>query len=56
MEIIIAIIAIAILFFLVCVVVSAITYIYEEINHTIKNFKRSLRELWWGVEWKWNHR
>jgi len=56
MKIIIALIALAIIFFLVCVVVSAITYIYEEICHTVKNLKRSVRELWWGVEWKWNHR
>lgn len=42
--------------FVICVVVSAIRYIYGEAIHTIRNAKRSVRELLWGIEWKWNHR
>jgi hypothetical protein len=52
----IALAAIAVTFFAVCVVVSAIRYIYGEVIHTIKNFKRSTREFMWDVEWKFNHR
>ena len=55
-RIILALIVMAILFFFVCVIISAIKYIYEEANHTIKNLKRSTREFMWDVEWKWNHR
>lgn len=49
-------IIIAVAFFVVCVVVSAINYIKGEVNHSIKNIKRALREFMWNVEWKWNHR
>jgi hypothetical protein len=38
--------------FVICVVVSAIRYIYGEAIHTIRNVKRSVREAWWDVEWK----
>lgn len=50
----IAIIAIA--SFVVCVVISAINYVREEVNHAIKNMKRSARNFMWDVEWRWNHR
>lgn len=53
---IIALVAVIILFYFTCFLVSAITYLYGEIIHTIKNFKRSTREMWWNLEWKWNHR
>ena len=42
--------------FAICVVVSAIRYIYGEAIHIIKNVKRSAKEFMWGIEWKWNHR
>ena len=47
---------IAVVFFAVCVIVSAINYVREEINHAIKNMKRSTRDFLWDVEWRWNHR
>lgn len=50
------ILAIAIVFFAVCVVISAIRYIYGELVHTIRNAKRSTRELLWGIEWKLRRR
>lgn len=53
---IIALVAVIILFYFTCFLVSAITYLYGEIIHTIKNFKRFTREMWWNLEWKWNHR
>lgn len=56
LNIVIAILVIALAFFVMCVVISAIRYICEEINHTIKNAKRSTREFMWDLEWKWNHR
>ena len=55
MKIILVLIAVAILFFLLCVVVSAIRYLYGEAIHNIKNFKRFVREALWDLEWKWNH-
>lgn len=42
--------------FVVCVVISAINYVREEVNHAIKNMKRSARNFMWDVEWRWNHR
>jgi hypothetical protein len=42
--------------FVICVVVSAIRYIYGEAIHTIRNVKRSVREAWWDVEWKCKRR
>lgn len=42
--------------FVICVVVSAIRYIYGEAIHTIRNIKRSVREAWWDVEWKCKRR
>jgi hypothetical protein len=42
--------------FVICVVVSAIRYIYGEAIHTIRNAKRSVREVWWDVEWKCKRR
>lgn len=56
LNIVIAILVIALAFFVMCVVISAIHYIYGEVLHTIKNFKRSAREFMWDLEWKWNHR
>ena len=38
--------------FAICVVISAIRYVYGEAIHTIRNVKRSIREAWWDVEWK----
>ena len=38
------------------VVGSALIYIGDEVNHSFHNFKRSIRETWWDVEWKWKHR
>jgi hypothetical protein len=42
--------------FIICVVISAIRFIYGEAIHTIKNVKRSVREAWWDVEWKCKRR
>lgn len=54
--IVVIIIAIVLLFvavfFAICVAVSAIRFICEEINHTVKKFKREMKETWWRVEWK----
>ena len=49
---IIALIAVVILFFFTCFLVSFITFASEEINHSIKNMKRSAREFMWSLEWK----
>lgn len=48
--------ALAIIFLAICVVISAIRYIYGEMVHTIRNAKRSTRELLWGIEWKLKRR
>lgn len=53
---IIALIAVVILFFFTCFLVSAITFICEEVNHTIKNIKRSAREFMWDLEWRFRKR
>ena len=50
-----AILAIIIIFFITCVVISACRYFAEELNHTFKNFKRSAREFVWDMEWKLRH-
>ena len=50
-----AILAIAIIFFITCVVISAFRYFAEELNHTFKNIKRSAREFMWDMEWKLRH-
>lgn len=42
--------------FAICVVISAIRYVYGEAIHTIRNVKRSIREAWWDVEWKCKRR
>ena len=42
--------------FAICVVISAIRYVYDEAIHTIRNVKRSIREAWWDVEWKCKRR
>lgn len=56
LKYIIALIAVVILFFFTCFLVSFITFVSEEVNHSIKNMKRSVKEFMWSVEWKWNHR
>ena len=55
MEIILVILAIVVLFFLICGVVSAVRYLYGETIHNIKNLKRSIREFMDDVEWKLTH-
>lgn len=50
------ILAVALAFFVFCVIVSAIKYIHGEMIHTIRNAKRSTRELLWGIEWKFKGR
>lgn len=56
LEYIIALIAVVILFFFTCFLVSAITYIYEEANHTVKNIKKAAREFMWDLEWRFGKR
>lgn len=50
-----ALVAIALVFFMVCVIVSAFRYLSEELLHTWKNAKRSAREFMWDMEWKLKH-
>ena len=52
LKYIIALIAVVILFFFTCFLVSFITFVSEEINHSMKNIKRSVRDFMWGLEWK----
>ena len=52
LKYIIALIAVVILFFFTCFLVSFITFVNEEVNHSIKNMKRSVREFMWNLEWK----
>ena len=46
------ILAIATVFFAVCVAISAVRYIYGECIHVIRNAKKSTREMLWDFEWK----
>lgn len=57
MEIIL--ISIAVMFAVLLVIwiaVSAIVFVWQEMNHNIKNFKRAVREFMWDLEWKFGKR
>lgn len=45
-----------ILFIISYLIIGSAIYICEEANHGIRNFIHSVRQTWWDVEWKLNHR
>ena len=45
-----------IIIFFTWVVGSALIYIGDEVNHSINNFARAVRQTWWDIEWRWKHR
>lgn len=38
------------------VFISAVIFILQELNHSLKNFKRAVREFMWDLEWKFRKR
>lgn len=50
------VVVLAIAFLLICIVVSAVRYLYGEAIHTVRNMKRSVREFMWDIEWNMKRR
>lgn len=44
-----------IVFFIMCVIISAFNYISQEIRHSFRNAKRSVKEFLWRIEWELKH-
>ena len=57
MEIIIGLILAALIWLLTLYITYIIAcmciYFCQEVNHTMRNFKRDLRQTWWDLEWQW---
>jgi hypothetical protein len=51
-----AIVIICIILFAIWVVVSAVVFVWQEMNHNIKNLKRAVKQGLWDLEWKFRRR
>lgn len=38
------------------VFISAVVFILQELNHSLKNIKRAARQFLWDMEWKFGRR
>ena len=57
MEIILlAICTVAVTLLVMWVFISAVVFVWQELNHNIKNLKRAVREFMWDLEWKFGKR
>lgn len=56
MEIILGLIVAALTCWLIYFLVSLIVYIFQELNHGIRNAKRDFKQSMWDLEWAWKHR
>lgn len=54
--ILLAIATIVVALLVMWVLISAVVYVWQEVNHSIKNFKRAVREFWWDLEWRFGKR
>lgn len=55
-KLILIVIALCILLLIAYVVISALVFIFQELNHSIKNIKRVVKHALWDLEWKLKHR
>lgn len=42
--------------FVMWVMISAFIFVWQEINHSIKNMKRTIKHGLWDLEWKFRKR
>lgn len=57
MELFLMIVAVVIITLLVMwVVVSAVVFVWQEMNHNLKNLKRTIKHGLWDLEWKFKRR
>lgn len=54
-KLILIVIALCILLLIAYVVISALVFIFQELNHSIKNVKRLVKQALWDLEWKLKH-
>lgn len=51
-----AVAVILITLFIIWVAVSAIVFVWQEMNHNFKNLKRAIKHGLWDLEWKLKRR
>ena len=51
-----AIVIICVILFAIWVIVSAVVFVWQEMNHNFKNLKRAIKHGWWDLEWKFRKR
>lgn len=51
-----AIAIVVIILFVMWVMISAFIFVWQEINHSIKNLKRAVKHGWWELEWRFKRR
>lgn len=51
-----AVAVVLITLFIIWVAVSAIVFVWQEINHSMKNLKRTIKHGLWDLEWKLKRR
>ena len=57
MEMILLAFAVVVITLLVMwVLISAVVFVWQELNHSVKNIKRNVRSAWWDLEWKFRRR
>lgn len=55
-KIILIVIMILAILLIAYVAISAFVFIFQEINHSLKNVKRAVKHALWDLEWKFKHR
>ena len=40
----------------VWLIISAVVFVWQELNHSFKNFKRAVKHGLWDLEWKFRKR
>lgn len=57
MKLFLMIVAVIVITLLVMwVVVSAVVFVWQEMNHNLKNLKRAIKHGWWDLEWRLKRR
>lgn len=54
--ILLAICTVAVTLLVMWVFISAVIFILQELNHSLKNIKRAARQFLWDMEWKFKRR
>ena len=49
-------ITMALILILCFVAGAALMYLGEELRYSVRKIKRFIKEVYWDLEWKWNHK